>query len=408
MRRLAALLSVGALAAVSGWMVVTDTNYTVDVVLPTATNLNSGSPVLIDGFHWGSLSDIRAEDGHARITLDIDDEHAPLHDGAAVTVNWKSVVGERFVEVHDGPSGNPAIPAGGMLMGKTPQPMEVDQVLAALDKPTRQRLSSLINRADATLSGSEQDLQETVRSAGPALRALGDVLKSLSADGAAISQLISQLNEMTGTLVADDTKVRAIVQSLSRLSADVVGERRDLARSLETLPETVTRAENTLQRVPGVVDRVSPLLRDLEPATERLPSVTHNLQPVLKELRPAMARLRPTLLAADRVLAGTPAMLDSAHAVVPEVDAVVSGLLEPIDFLRPYSPEAAGAFSTWNSAAGNYTGTGHYARFNVLGGAVAPGMNPGVVPPGFDSNRQPAPGSLVGQPWRDAQGSGVQ
>ncbi|GAA5129523.1 MlaD family protein [Haloechinothrix salitolerans] len=410
MKRLAIFLCVGVLAAaaVSGWTAVNGTNYTVDVVVPSATNLNSGSPVLIDGFRSGSLTEIRAEEGHARLTLDIDDEHGPLHDGATVTVKWKSLVGERFVEVHDGPRRNPAIPAGGMVTGKMPKPMEVDQVLAALDKPTRKRLTSLIDRLNTTVSGHEQDFRKTLRSAGPALHALGDVLKSLGADSAAISQLVSQLNTMTGTLVADDSKVRAIVQSLSQLSADVASERGELARSLEKLPETVERADNTLSRVPGVVDRVSPLLRDLKPATKRLPSVARNLKPVLRELRPAMARLRPTLRAADRVLGGTPALLDSAHAVVPGVDTVVSGLLKPLDFLRPYTPEAAGAFSTWNSAAGNYTGTGHYARFNVLGSAVAPGVNPGAVPPGFESNRQPAPGSLVGQPWRDAQGSGVR
>ncbi|MBA0126857.1 MCE family protein [Haloechinothrix sp. YIM 98757] len=410
MRRIAVLVGVAALvaAAVGGVSLANDEDYTVDVVLPTATNLNSGSPVLIDGFRSGSLADVRAQDGHARLTLEIDGSHAPLHDGAKVTVKWKSLVGERFVEVHDGPQENATIPAGGMLKGKMPEPMEVDQVLAALDEPTRERLNSLISSLNTTVGGHEQDLQATLESAGPALQALGEVLKGIGADGEAISQIVSQLNDMTGTLAADDGKVRAIVQNLSQLSADVAEERQKLGQSLEKLPETVERADDTLGKVPGVVDEASPLLEELEPATDRLPSVARNLEPVLTELRPVMDRLRPTLRSADEALAGTPAMLDSARDVLPGTEAVVEGLLEPLDFLRPYTPEAAGVFTNWNSAAGNYTGTGHYARFNVLGGAMTPGVNPGVVPPGFESNRQPAPGALVGQPWRDAQGSGVR
>lgn len=405
------MLSVIAVAVIAGTAAVAvgaQNDYTVDVVLPSATNVNEGSPLLIDGLTAGSVERITADDGKARLTLELDDEQTPLHDGAKVTVKWKSLVGERIVEVHDGPEGNAAIPSGGLVTNIATAPMEIDQVLAALDKPTRKQLKSLVSRLNDTVKGSEDDLRKTLASAGPALSSLGDVLQGLGRDGEAISQLVTQLDHMVGTLAAGDDKVRKVVAGLSEMAAATAGQREQLGQSLEKLPRTLDRASGTLGDLPGAVDEAAPLLRDLKPATAKLPSVARNLKPLLRDLRPTVARLRPTLATADQLLGHTPGLLDTAHDVLPGFNTTVQGLREPLYFLRPYTPEMAGALTNWASAVGNYSGSGHYTRFNISYGAHSFESNPGVIPPGYSRDRQPAPGSLVGQPWTDAYGSGVQ
>lgn len=381
-------------------------DYEVDVVLASATNLVEGGTVLVDGSSAGTIKDISVRDGKANLTLDLEEDFAPVHDGAKAIVEWKATIGERHVNIIDGPAENPAIPDGGMLRGKMPVPMEVDQVLNKLDKPTRERLVSLLDRFNRTLKGNEGDINETVRSAGPALEALGSVLRGLGTDGPAIKQLITQVDSIVSTLVKRESSVRAVIDQLSRTTTLTAQRKHELSQVLAKLPGTLDTADRTLGNVPAVVAEVSPLLRDAKPATERLPSVARNLRPLLRDLRPMTAELRPTLAATSELLNYTPGLLDRVHATVPRVDTLVSDLTPALAFLRPYTPELAGWASNWASANAPYDSHGHYMRIFAQVGSTADVVNPGIpAPPGFIKDPTPLPGSLVNQPWTDAFGS---
>lgn len=403
------LLGVAVVVVVATAVIVISANggYSVSVLLPTATNLTVGGSVLMDGFPVGAIGGIDVAGNQARLTLNIDGSRAPLHDGAVLTVDWKSLVGERRIDVTDGPKGNATIPSGGMIKGTMPAPMEIDQVLAALDTPTRTKLRSLINELNGTVQGHAQDLNQTLTTAGPALQALGDVLRGLGTDGPAINQLVNELDQMVSTLSQHDSQVRDIVDQLTTLAGATVQERQALDAALQRLPGTVATANKTLGDVPGVADKAVPLLRDLQPAAAQLPAVAANLSPLLVNLRPLAAQLGPTLASAQTLLRYTPGLLDSANATLPQLDNTVANLVQPLDFLRPYSPEIAAAFTNWNSGFAGYNGTGHYVRVMPTVGAHSVEVNPGVMPPGYSAAPTPLPGSLAGQPWTDATGSGV-
>lgn len=385
-----------------------NSGYRVSVVLASATNLVEGGAVQINGFEAGRISGISVHDGKAVLTMDLDDDFAPLHDGAKVRVDWKAVLGERLLTVVDGPATNATIPDGGMLRGEMPVPMEFDQVLAALDQPTRDHLVSVVNKLDDTVRGNESDLNGTVRTAGPAVQALGEVLRGLGTDGPAIKQLVTRLDGLVSTLNAREPELRNVIDQLSRASTATSSQRENLAVALRQLPPTLQQANQTLGKVPGTADKAVPLLMDLKPATDKLPSVTGNLQPVLADLRPLVGELRPTLAAADSLLRGTPSLLDSAHGVIPGVNSTLNDLLPALNYLRPYTPEAAGFLSNWASATANYDSNGHYARIYIQAGAGSANVNPGIVPPGHVSDPNPLPGAAAGQPWKDAFGSGVR
>lgn len=138
--------------------------YRVTVMLDNAANLIEGSLIKVNGFDAGTIESLDVVDGRAQLSLVLD-QYAPLHDGATAAIVWKALLGERLVNLTDGPVGN-ARSSGGMLMGEQPSPVELDTVLAALDPPTRATLNSLTRNLDETLSGSEADLNATLRTAG--------------------------------------------------------------------------------------------------------------------------------------------------------------------------------------------------------------------------------------------------
>lgn len=379
-------------------------DYTATAVLPNAGNLFVGSLVMRDGYEAGSVTDIAVQDGKAVVTMSLDHDFGPLHDGATAEVIWKAALGERLMRVVDGPDDNPEMGDGAVLRGVQREPVELDAVLSALDAPTRRRLASLVTRLRGTLDGREADANASLRTAAPALRELGAVLRGIGTDGEAIKQIVRQFDETMRIIASRDDSMRQIVTSLSATTRSVATQQRTLGKTLEKLPPVMAHATRTLNRVPGTVDVTVPLLEDLAPATERLSSVSSNLRPLLRDLRPTVAQLRPTLDSLSRLLGITPGLLEAGIAAMPEADRALTGLTPALDFLRPYTPEIAGWATNWGSSGGNYDANGHYVRFHIQTGpeALIPSSRAG---PGVTQNLTPAPGAPVGQPWTDAYGS---
>lgn len=397
-----------ALAAVASLAAVGRDGYDVRVTLESATNVVEGSPVQVNGFDAGKVEKIEVVDGAARLTLSLDDDVAPLHDGAMVLVGWKAALSERLVEVTDGPAKNAEIPDGGTVEGTMPAPVEIDDVLNSLDADTRANLQSLLGNTSEVLHGREGEIGTMIRTGGPALRELGQLLKALGTDGPAIRHLAVRLDELLGIIAERDTEVKSVVSSLHGLTDRVAGEREQLRTALDKLPSTLKQATTTLGEVPETVDEVAPLLEDLEPATARLGPLSKDLAPLLQDLRPLAADLRPTLGSLDRLLDVTPGLLDTVDSVTPQATSVIGDLEAPAAFLRPYTPEITGFFSTWASAFANYDANGNFARIHAQEGLSSFNENPGVVPPGLTYDPYPAPGEIVGQAWTDAHGSELE
>jgi len=398
---------VGLIVASVGGLALTNDPYTIDVVLPAATNLVKGSEVEIDGATAGKVSDLEVRDGKAIVTVSLEDDYAPLKDGTTARVSYKALLGERILELMPGEESAADLESGALVEG-TVDRVELDQVLAALDEPTRERLKSLVDRVATTLDGREPNVRETLRTLGPAAQALGQLLDAIGSDGPAIRNLVTRLATLTSTLAERDTQLGSTISDLSQAVGTISTNRDQLGRALEDLPETLDVAETTLGEVPGTVDQASPLLEALRPGMERLPGVASHLSPVLRDLRPTIAELRPTLASLSDLLGYTPALLDGAQTLLPQANQVLNDLGPAVTYLRPYTPELAGWLSNWGSAAANYDSNGHYLRAFGQEGSTSFVNNPGVMPPGTTRHLERVPGASEGQPWTDANGSEPQ
>jgi phospholipid/cholesterol/gamma-HCH transport system substrate-binding protein len=380
--------------------------YQATLVLPAASNLVSHTPIQIDGRDAGTIEDVWTEEGRAMVRVSVDSQYAPLHDGTNARVRWKAVLGERILELLPGPVKNPALPDEALIVGSI-SPVEFDEVLATLDPATREKLTSLIGRLDGTLKGHEPDLNATLHTAGPAIDAVGGVLDGIGNDGPAISDLVSRMNSLTSEAVERRTDVSDAIEHLAHAAAEISQRRAEIRETLRELPSTLTEVDRTMRRVPAATDATVPLLNDLAPGVSRLPSVAKRLDSVTSDLEPALKDLRPTMNAARDVLRETPGLLDATHGVFPPLAQAIDSTRDAASFLRPYTPEIIGLFSNWGSFAGNYDSNGTYARvFSPQSASSFSPNTPGVLPPGLWIDRTPLPGSLEGQPWKDANGSG--
>lgn len=395
---------VSAALAAAGF---TDEPYQVKILMPAADGTFVGGRVQIAGQNVGEVTGVGVLDRKALVTVAIDDANAPVRAGTTARVSWDSALGARVVELLPAPRRNPALPSGKMIVSRTER-VELDDVFAMLDESTRKRVQKLLPQLRETLRGRERDVNETVQTAGPAVQALGEVMRAVGEDGPAIRSLVKRLRAMTGELSQRSPELAEIVRNLGRFTSATADEHKALNETLHELPPTIRQVRGTLDRVPGAVRAAVPLLDDLRPATKRLPRVARDLRPVLTDLRPTVADLRPTLTATRALLGRTPRLLDSGHAALPGVDKAVTTLQPAVAFLRPYTPEAAGWLSNWTTIFAGQNGNGNYARPLVQFSGTSLNENPGVMPPGLKQDPRPAPGSIVGQPWVDANGDGIR
>lgn len=380
--------------------------YELRAVLPSAVGIDEGTPVQVEGSDVGRVSEVEARGDKAVVTFEVDSTHAPLPAGSKPKVEWRSVLGERFLAMVPGKRENPPIPDGSLVEGGTPQ-VTAEDVLETLDPQTRAHLNGVVSGLNGTLDGREKDLKATAQTAGPAVQSLGSVLDAVGKDGPAIHELVTKMHGVSQVLAGRQDRLSGVVENLGAVTENMVGEQEQLSAALGELPPTLDAAKGTFDKVPPAVDSLNPLLKDLKPATAKLPSVTQNLSPVLRDLRPTVAQLRPTIRATNQALDVTPGLLDSAHATVPKTTQALHTLAPAVTFLRPYTPEAMGFLGQFGNIFGSaYDSQGHYAKALITAGQSAVDNSPPVALPGVEFDPRRAPGANAGQPWTDATGSG--
>ncbi|WP_214370937.1 MlaD family protein [Pseudonocardia sp. H11422] len=399
-----ALVTVLATSGVVALAAGASGDYEIKVVMPSAVGIVTGLPVQINGFDVGEVTDVAAQDNHGVVTLALSDEHAPLPTGTTVVVEWRSVLGEHFLQLHPGPASNPELPSGSMIPAGSSQVL-VEDLLEALDEPTRAHLTSVADQLQETFDGSEPDVNALLGTAGPTVEALGAVLDAVGRDGPAIRELITNARQITAVLAQRQDKLAGTITDLGQMADVVAAQQQQLTDGLAELPSTLDAAQGALDRVPAAADSTVPMLEDLRPAAARLPSVAANLSPVLRDLRPTVEQLHPTLDAANKLLQFTPGLLDNATATLPGVTQAVRTLGPAVAFLRPYTPEMMGMIDNWGNVYSQYNGSGHFGHLLISYGQTAVNNQPNAVPLGGQVNPAPAPGHSAGQPWTDANGN---
>jgi phospholipid/cholesterol/gamma-HCH transport system substrate-binding protein len=387
-------IAVGAvvlLAVVAGYALSTlRQGHRLTLVLPNAIGIVEGTPVQLNGFDVGEVADITARDNQAILSLVIDRIPDSVHTGTSATVEWRSVLGERYIQLQPGPAANPILPWGAMIHAGSSQVVTED-LLQALDPSTRAHLTSLLHQLNAVMEGHQQDFNKTLQAAGPSVEAIGAILNAVGSDGQAIKTVLANLHQVTDVLTARRAGLSSTVQDLNRLTSTTAIHQQQLSDGLAQLPGALDSTKIVLDKVPAAADATAPLLDDLRPAADRLPDFAANLVPVMRELRPSLKLLGPNLDAADRL---------------PQLRRTIVGLGPAIAFLRPYTPEAMGFVDNWGNWFSGYDSQGHFASPLVVEGTTSVQDNPPVTTPGETTRTRVLPGEIVGQPWTDASGGG--
>ncbi|MHB8717528.1 MAG: MlaD family protein [Candidatus Dormibacteria bacterium] len=271
----------------------------VEITFPTADGLVSGSDVLENGAKIGTISDIEPTDTNsALVTLEIENSHWPLHAGVTADIRPKSLLGEKYVDLHDGTSA--AQLDASQVLHETQQavPVELDQFINSLDAPTREAARVLLDDLGAGVAGRGQDLNAAIAAGKQDLQNLATFGTTLNNRDPDLDRILVGLDGVLSKITTND--------------------------QLTQLSQLITNGQQTLNAIETQQAAFSRQFSDAQTALSELNTAIDTAVPSLT----ATLNIGPQLLTATQQESTLLAFL-AAHGSTPQVlDLLNQGLLQ--------------------------------------------------------------------------------
>jgi phospholipid/cholesterol/gamma-HCH transport system substrate-binding protein len=349
----AALVVAVALAALA--MFGGGDSYRVKAVFQNAGQLVNGNEVRVGGQPVGRITDIDLDEtAQAIVTMEIEDDLAPLHRGTRATIRSTSLSGiaNRYVSVQPGPNGTGEIPDGGEIgADETSAPVDLDVLFNTLDDETREGLRNFVRGSGDQYDGRAEEAAESIKYFAPFLSSTTRLTRELALDQAVLERFLTDGAATVGALAERRDDLAGLVVNTNSAMRAIGDENDSLRHALEVLPDTLRKANTTFVNLRSTLDDLELLVEESKPATRELAPFFRDLRPLVTDLRPTIADLRD--------LIRTPGQnndLIELTAKQPRLARLTASV-----FPRAIR-DLAGWFTKFGQVPAPYDANGHYAR----------------------------------------------
>jgi len=237
---LVSLLVLGYLATQMGGEFFLQRPYHFQAVFASGSQLVAGDDVTIAGLRVGRVDSLRPGSSGTVADLIIHQDYAPLYKDARAVIQVKNLLGETDIDVNRGDRGTGPMPEGGSIpVSRTLTPVEVDQVLDALNPDVRQQLAVVVNTLGEATAGRGADLGAQAPDLEAIAANLRTLAKTLADNQTHLDSLISSLTKVLQTLAAWHSEFRALITDWDQLM-------RTLASREEALKGTITEQDRVM------------------------------------------------------------------------------------------------------------------------------------------------------------------
>ncbi|MFL6060523.1 MAG: MCE family protein [Marmoricola sp.] len=242
-RTLAVVVAVLLIAATLVVFVGGNNDKTLTAHFSRAVAIYPGSEVRLMGVRIGSVKAVVPEGDSVRVEMTYDGSYK-LPAGAKAAIVTPTLVADRFVQIAPAYTKGAVMQSGADIpLADTGTPVELDRIYKSLAELStalgpygankKGALSSLLASGANALRGQGALANQTLINLSNAVQVFGDNSGSLFSS-------VDQLSQLTTTLAANDTVVNGFISDLTGVSAQLAGERGDLAKALAALSHVVT------------------------------------------------------------------------------------------------------------------------------------------------------------------------
>jgi phospholipid/cholesterol/gamma-HCH transport system substrate-binding protein len=347
-------------------------SYRVKAVFESAGQLVSGNEVRVGGQPVGRITDIDLDDtAQAVVTMEIEDDLAPLHRGTEATIRATSLSGiaNRYVSIQPGPNSAGDIPDGGEIgSDETSAPVDIDVLFNTLDEDTREGLRNFVRGSGTQYDGRAQDAAESIKYFAPFLSTTTRLTRELALDQAVLERFVADGAETVSALAERRDDLAGLVVNTNAAMRAIGDESASLTRALDLLPDTLRKANTTFVNLRGTLDDLELLVEESKPATRELAPFFRELRPLVVEARPTIADLRDLIRTPGsdndliELTAKQPRLARLTASVFPRAIRALDRSQPVIEYARLYTPDLAGWFTKFGQVPATYDANGHYAR----------------------------------------------
>lgn len=365
---------------------------TVRAAFTDVGQLQAGSEVRQNGITIGQVSAVQLVNGQPVVTMDVHGGVPMYRDGYAGI--WdQSALAQKFVELRAGDPASGPLGDGTLPVSQTESTHDLVQVLDVFDPPTRAALGSALRQLGGGLAGY-----------GPGLHGFIG-----SAPG-----VLSDVSELSTTLVSDRTDLPGLLRTSDRLSSRFAGreyqwtellhQTDETLRALDVdngkpLADTVTKLPGTLRAVRTALDDADQPLTDLASAAGDLRSgarslgrATPDVRGVFREAHAPLDRIPGVSDDAKPAVADLSRTFSDAQSLAPKLADALSSAAPPLKVLAPYAPDLGTFAFDLSNLIVDHDGWEH--RLRIMAGA--PSLPTLLVNQLKDTNNPyPAPGQAI-------------
>jgi phospholipid/cholesterol/gamma-HCH transport system substrate-binding protein len=337
-----------------------------------AGQLVDGGQVWVGGRPMGSITDIElTNNNQVLITIEIDDDYAPLHEGTTARIAAQSLSGvaNRYIELHPGPQSERELEEGSEIgVDDTETIVDLDQIFDSLNARTRAGLQGIVQGFATSLKDKPKQVNETSKYLYPALSTTQQLIDEATSDERALTGLIVNGASVASAVAQRRADLAGLIGNANTTLQAIAAENGALSQTLDQLPATLRKANTTFVNLRSTLDDLTLLVDASKPATRRLTPFLRDLRPLVADAEPTIRDLRQTIRTP-----GPDNDLTDLLRITPGLERVVSPASrntvralrrsQPvIEFIRPYTPELVGWFRDFGQSATYYDANGHYAR----------------------------------------------
>ena len=403
--------------------------FRVNAVFESANSLRINSPVRIAGVNVGKVKSVQPREGtdQALVTLEIKDAGLPIHEDATAKIRPRIFLeGNFFVDLRPGTASSPKLADGDTIkVTRTATPVQLDEVLSALQSDTRQDLRDLLDGlaqgldskpsaaddrdADKSTRGetAAESFNDAYQDSAQSLRGGAQVNEALlgTEPERDVARLLKGTARTTGALIRNEGQLKDLITNFNTTLAAFADEQGNLRSSIRLLAPTLENANAELASLNRAFPPARAFAREILPGVREQAETIDASFPWVAQTRKLLAKselrgLAQDLAPATRDLAR---LTDASLTLLPQIDRTslcVRDVILPtgdVVIHDEFDTNSANYKEFWWTMVGlsgesqNFDGNGSYVRFQPGGGLDTVTLGDANSPTGKLVGSSPAP-----------------
>jgi phospholipid/cholesterol/gamma-HCH transport system substrate-binding protein len=279
-------------------------HYEIKAAFSSTNNIRTGSPVRIAGVEVGKVIGVeRAGRDGAIVTMRIDDKGRPVRTDATAKIRPRIFLeGNFFVDVTAGSPSAPELEDGATLpVQQTATPVQLDEVLTALQSDAREDLKTLLHEYGSALEGAgARGFNRSIPYWEPAYRDTAIVADAMrGTTGRDLSGYIKGAGATAAALDRNREQLKSLVTDFHTTAAAFAREDANLQAAVGELPNTLRASMPALAALNESFPPLRALTADLRPGVQSSEETLDVALPFVRELRGLVSEEELRGLAAD-------------------------------------------------------------------------------------------------------------